>query len=50
MEKLLQALLDTREEARKQKDWATADRIRKNLEHLGFEIQDTVTGPVWRKK
>ena len=50
IEGLMQALLDAREEARKRKDWTTADRIRKNLEHLGFEIQDTVAGPVWRKK
>ncbi|MBN1861533.1 MAG: cysteine--tRNA ligase [Candidatus Thermoplasmatota archaeon] len=50
MERLLQALLNAREEARKRKDWATADRIRKNLESLGFEIQDTTAGPIWRKK
>ncbi|HUS99002.1 MAG TPA: cysteine--tRNA ligase [Candidatus Thermoplasmatota archaeon] len=47
---LMQTLLMTREEARKNKDYKTADRIRKNLEQLGFEIQDTADGPVWRKK
>jgi cysteinyl-tRNA synthetase len=47
---LMAELLSTREEARKKKDYKTADLIRKNLEQLGFEIQDTATGPVWRKK
>ncbi len=47
---LMQMLLQTREEARKKKDYKTADLIRKNLEQLGFEVQDTATGPVWRKK
>ncbi len=47
---LLQALLDARQDARKKKEYKTADDIRKNLESLGFEIQDTTTGPVWRKK
>jgi cysteinyl-tRNA synthetase len=50
VDSLLQALLAAREEARKHKDWNTADLIRKNLEQLGFEIQDTADGPVWRKK
>jgi len=50
IDELMQALLRTRQEAREQKDWDTADRIRNNLEELGFEIQDTSSGPVWRKK
>jgi len=47
---LLQSLLDARQDARTKKDYKTADDIRKNLESLGFEIQDTAHGPVWRKK
>jgi cysteinyl-tRNA synthetase len=47
---LLQSLLDARQDARKKKDYKTADDIRKNLESLGFEIQDTAHGSVWRKK
>ncbi len=50
IETLLQALLDARQDARKKKEYKTADDIRKNLESLGFEIQDTAAGPVWRKK
>jgi len=47
---LLNLILDVREKARKNKDWSTADSIRNDLEKLGFEIQDTSDGPVWRKK
>ena len=47
---MVKALLDVREKARRVKDWNTADNIRKELEDIGFEIQDTDKGPVWRKK
>ena len=47
---LLQILLKIREEARNKKDWSTSDNIRKELDEIGFEIQDTSDGPVWRKK
>jgi len=47
---LLNLILEIREKARKNKDWSTADSIRNELEKLGFEIQDTSDGPVWRKK
>ncbi|KYK23766.1 hypothetical protein AYK24_07140 [Thermoplasmatales archaeon SG8-52-4] len=50
IEKLLNLLLDIREKARVKKDWNTADNIRKELDDIGFEIQDTADGPVWRKK
>jgi cysteinyl-tRNA synthetase len=50
IEKLLNLLLDIREKARIDKDWKTADNIRKELGGIGFEIQDTAEGPVWRKK
>ncbi len=49
-EDILQQLLKTRESARQQKDWKTADDIRNSLEDSGYEIQDTTEGPVWRKK
>ncbi len=50
VEELLKAILSAREKARKEKDWKVADKIRKELEDIGFEIQDTDSGPVWRKK
>jgi cysteinyl-tRNA synthetase len=39
-----------REEARKEKDWAAADRIRQELKGMGIEVIDTKEGPVWRKE
>jgi cysteinyl-tRNA synthetase len=50
LDKLLDILLEIREEARVQKDWNVADSIRKDLDEIGFEIQDTSEGPIWRKK
>jgi cysteinyl-tRNA synthetase len=49
-EEILKALLDVREEARKNKKWQRADAIRDDLEQLGYEIQDTQQGAIWRKK
>lgn len=50
LEESMDLLLNAREEARKNKDWNKADEIRNDLDVLGFEIQDTNSGPVWRKK
>ena len=50
LDKLMDLLLKLRENARVQKDWNTADSIRKELDEAGFEIQDTSEGPIWRKK
>ena len=50
IEGLLKLILDIREKARKEKDWNTSDNIRKDLDEIGYEIQDTSDGPVWRKK
>ncbi len=50
VEELLKAILNAREKARKEKNWKAADGIRKELEDIGFEIQDTDAGPAWRKK
>jgi cysteinyl-tRNA synthetase len=49
-EEIVKILLDIREQARKQKDWKKADDIRKKLQDIGYEIQDTDSGPAWRKK
>ena len=50
LEEVMKSILKVREEARRNKDWVTADNIRKDLDDIGFEIQDTNDGPVWRKK
>jgi cysteinyl-tRNA synthetase len=50
IEETIKILIEIREEARKKKDWEKADRIRSELQDLGFELQDTNKGPVWKKK
>ena len=41
-------LINRREEARKAKDWKTADQIREQLMKMGITIQDTPQGVKWR--
>jgi len=43
-------LIKKRDEARKRKDYAEADRIRKELEDKGIILQDTKDGVVWKRK
>jgi cysteinyl-tRNA synthetase len=52
-EKIPQTIKDLakkREKLRKQKKWAQADKIRKEIARLGFEIKDTATGATIKKK
>ena len=42
-------LVALREEARKNKDYAGADKIREELAGMGVVVEDTPKGPVWRK-
>ncbi|MEG2261164.1 MAG: cysteine--tRNA ligase, partial [Raoultibacter sp.] len=41
----VEALLACREQARKNKDWALADKVRDGLAALGLTIEDTPQGP-----
>jgi len=43
-------LIRKREEARKAKDWQTADKIREQLRAMGIIIEDTPQGVKWRIK
>lgn len=43
-QQLLDLLLDIRQEARGQRDWALADRIRDGLAELGIIVEDTAAG------
>ena len=43
----LQALLDRREQARKSKDFAASDRLRKELADNGILVEDTPQGQRW---
>ena len=44
----VEALLQTRIEARAAKDWATADRIRDELNALNVVVMDSADGATWR--
>jgi cysteinyl-tRNA synthetase len=46
----IDALLEQRQQARADKDWAAADRIRDDLVAEGIEIVDTPEGPRWRRR
>jgi cysteinyl-tRNA synthetase len=45
----LQALLDARQEARKNKEWQRADELRAQLREAGIEIEDTSQGVRWKR-
>ena len=46
----VQVLIKEREEARKNKDFKKSDQLRKEIEDLGFILEDTKDGPTFRKK
>lgn len=45
----IQTLIDERQQARADKNWARADEIRTELLKQGIELEDTASGPIWRK-
>jgi cysteinyl-tRNA synthetase len=49
LEPELEALIKEREEARRRKDWATADKIREELRRRGVLLEDTPQGVRWRR-
>lgn len=46
--KAVDMLLNMRMEAKENKDWATSDKIRKELTSFGFEIKDSKDGFEWK--
>lgn len=46
--KAVDLLLNIRQEAKVNKDWATSDKIRNELTAIGFEIKDTKDGTEWK--
>jgi len=45
-----QTLIDTRQQARKDRNWAEADRIRDELLKRGIILEDTPQGTTWKRK
>ena len=50
VDQLMQLLIELRAEARKKKDFATADRIRQGLQQLGIQLEDRKDGTNWRRE
>jgi cysteinyl-tRNA synthetase len=44
---LVKTLLEQRQEARRARDFATADAIRDQLRAAGVDVEDTPSGPRW---
>jgi len=49
-EDLIKILLNIRNELRKEKNWALADKIREKLDNLGIELEDEETETIWKVK
>lgn len=49
-DKLMEIIIDIRQEARKKKDWSTADAIRDRLKELRITLEDTPHGVRWKKQ
>ena len=45
----IEELINKRIEAKKNKDWATADKIRNDLKEMGIVLEDTPTGTTWKR-
>lgn len=45
----IEALIQQRVEAKKNKDWATADAIRNTLKERGIVLEDSPTGTTWKR-
>ncbi|MTI80714.1 MAG: cysteine--tRNA ligase [Firmicutes bacterium] len=49
VDQLIQLVAGIRQQARKKKDWDTADSIRDGLKELGITLQDTPQGVKWKR-
>ena len=48
-DKLMDIIIGLRQDARKEKNWAMADRIRDELKEAGVVLEDTKNGVRWKK-
>ena len=49
VDSLMNLIISIRQDARKNKDWATADKIRDELKAIGIALEDSPTGVRWKK-
>ena len=45
----MELIIELRQEARAEKNWARADRIRDGLKEAGVILEDTPTGVRWKR-
>ena len=50
IDSLMDAIIKIRHDAKQNKDWATADKIRDELTNLGIVVKDTKDGVIWTLK
>jgi len=48
-EKLMDIIIQLRQDARKEKNWAAADKIRDSLKDVGIVLEDTPRGVRWKR-
>lgn len=48
-ERLMQIIIELRQQARQSKDWATADKIRDALKEAGVTLEDSQAGVRWKR-
>jgi len=49
MDDLMQIIINLRNEAKKNKDFVTSDRIREHLNSVGIQLKDSKDGTLWNK-
>ncbi|TYP92933.1 cysteinyl-tRNA synthetase [Sphingobacterium allocomposti] len=49
IEELMQIIINIRNEAKKNKDFTTSDRIREELQSIGIQLKDSKEGTLWNK-
>ena len=47
LDKVMQMVLEMRAKAKEEKDWATSDKIRDELQEAGIIVKDTPDGAIW---
>lgn len=50
VDQLMDIIIEIRQEARKKKDWGTADQIRDKLAEAGIVLEDSPQGVRWKKR
>ncbi|MBR4695511.1 MAG: cysteine--tRNA ligase, partial [Selenomonadaceae bacterium] len=49
VDKLMELIIGIRQDARKEKNWAVADRIRDGLKEAGIVLEDSKSGVRWKR-